>query len=93
MIEQLSENEIKFLGLVIAIFTALVGALLTLYKANVEKTIKAQADLTNQKLDLNHEKLIIIVTEIKAHSVDTKRIALEAHASIDKHVLNYHRQG
>jgi len=93
MIEQLSANEIKFLGGVIAIFLALIAALFTLYKANIEKTIKSQADLTNQKLDLNHEKLIIIVTENKENSVDTKRIALDAHTSIDKHVLNYHRQG
>lgn len=92
MIDALSPNEIKFLGGTIAVFLALIGALFTLYKSNVEKTIKSQADLTNQKLDANHEKLMIIVTEIKAQSTDTKRIAIEAHHELGKHVLNYHRQ-
>ena len=93
MIELLSANEIKFIGGVIAIFLGLIAALFTLYKSNVEKTIKSQADLTNQKLDLNHEKILIIVTEIKAQGADHKRIALEAHAAVNQHVLNYHRQG
>ena len=98
MLLGLSDGQIiSIIGALFGTFFILIGFLIrmlaSLYTKSVEKTIKAQSELINQKIDLTHAIVMSNMMGIKEDGEEIRQIAITAHHAVDTHVLNYHRQG
>jgi len=94
MLAGLSNSEIiSIIAGFFGLFLTLIGIIATLYTKTVEKTIKSQSELINQKIDLTHAIVMSNMMGIKEDGEEIRQIAITAHHAVDTHVLNYHRQG